>query len=190
MRRTLPLLAVTLLALAGCSSDATSGPTSGTGPDALLARHGLAGLDAVEVVDRLERLDAEERPDDLMASVRVDELVLSDASGEVSLPLPDDLFYVSIAPYAATTHDCFFHSLTTCQGELAGEEVRVTLVDAASGDVLVDEDTVLEANGFAGFWLPRDVDAELTVELDGRSGRGVVSTSADDPTCLTTVRLA
>ena len=48
---------------------------------------------------------------------------------------------------------------------------------------------VLGSNGFAGFWLPRDVDARLTVESDGRTGTATVSTTPDDPTCLTTLRL-
>jgi hypothetical protein len=68
--------------------------------------------------------------------------------------------------------------------------VSVTVVDAATGEVLVEEDTTLGANGFVGLWLPRDVDAELRVEHEGRVGTTTVSTGDDDPTCLTTLRLA
>lgn len=32
---------------------------------------------------------------------------------------PDE-FYVSVTPYLEQTHDCFFHSRTTCLGELRG----------------------------------------------------------------------
>ncbi|MGO2741732.1 MAG: CueP family metal-binding protein [Cellulosimicrobium funkei] len=56
--------------------------------------------------------------------------------------------------------------------------------------MLVEEDTTLGANGFVGYWLPRDVDAELRVEHDGRVGTTTVSTRHDDPTCLTTLQLA
>ncbi|MGW6229581.1 CueP family metal-binding protein [Cellulosimicrobium cellulans] len=189
-RRALPtLVAATALVLTGCSG----GPGGSAEPsalDALLDRHDLAGLSGQEVVDRLEGLETADRPTDLVASVRAAELVLADESYETTVPLPEDTFYLSVAPFVDETHECFYHSLTTCQGELADEPVSVTVVDAATGEVLVEEDTTLGANGFVGLWLPRDVDAELRVEHEGRVGTTTVSTGADDPTCLTTLQLA
>jgi len=179
-------VAATTLVLAGCSG----GSPEPSALDALLDRHDLAGLSGQEVVDRLEGLETADRPTDLVASVRAAELVLADESYETTVPLPEDTFYLSVAPFVDQTHECFYHSLTTCQGELAGEPVSVTVVDAATGDVLVEEDTTLGANGFVGYWLPRDVDAELRVEHDGRVGTTTVSTRDDDPTCLTTLQLA
>ncbi|WP_264030129.1 CueP family metal-binding protein [Cellulosimicrobium sp. SH8] len=174
------------LVLAGCTATAPE-PSA---LEALLDRHDLAGLTGQEVVDRLEGLETAERPTDLVASVRASELVLADEAYETTVPLPDDVFYLSVAPYVEGTHECFFHSLTTCQGELAGEPVSVSVVDAATGDVLVEEDTTLGANGFVGYWLPRDVEAELRVEHDGQVGTTTVSTGDDDPTCLTSLQLA
>ncbi|KON72376.1 hypothetical protein M768_15515 [Cellulosimicrobium cellulans F16] len=182
-------MAATALVLTGCSG----GPGGSAEPsalDALLDRHDLAGLSGQEVVDRLEGLETADRPTDLVASVRAAELVLADESYETTVPLPEDTFYLSVAPFVDETHECFYHSLTTCQGELADEPVSVTVVDAATGEVLVEEDTTLGANGFVGLWLPRDVDAELRVEHEGRVGTTTVSTGADDPTCLTTLQLA
>ncbi|MFF2267143.1 CueP family metal-binding protein [Cellulosimicrobium cellulans] len=192
-RRALPTLvaavAATALVLAGCSGGSGDSPEP-SALDALLDRHDLAGLSGQEVVDRLEGLETADRPTDLVASVRAAELVLADASYETTVPLPEDTFYLSVAPFVDETHECFYHSLTTCQGELADEPVSVTVVDAATGDVLVEEDTTLGANGFVGLWLPRDVDAELRVEHEGRVGTTTVSTGADDPTCFTTLQLA
>ncbi|MFD4991299.1 CueP family metal-binding protein [Cellulosimicrobium cellulans] len=189
-RRALPTAATaataTVLVLAGCSA----GTPEPTALDALLDRHDLAGLSGREVVDRLEGLETADRPTDLVASVRAAELVLADEAYETTVPLPEDTFYLSVAPFVDETHECFYHSLTTCQGELADEPVSVTVVDAATGEVLVEEDTTLGANGFVGLWLPRDVDAELRVEHEGRVGTTTVSTGADDPTCLTTIQLA
>lgn len=189
-RRALPAAATAAtaaaLVLAGCSA----GTPEPTALDALLDRHDLAGLSGQEVVDRLEGLETADRPTDLVASVRAAELVLADESYETTVPLPEDTFYLSVAPFVDETHECFYHSLTTCQGELADEPVSVTVVDAATGEVLVEEDTTLGANGFVGLWLPRDVDAELRVEHEGRVGTTTVSTGADDPTCLTTLQLA
>lgn len=189
-RRALPTLmaavAATALVLVGCSG----GSPEPSALDALLDRHDLAGLTGQQVVDRLEGLETADRPTDLVASVRASELVLADEAYETTVPLPEDAFYLSVAPFVDGTHECFYHSLTTCQGELADQPVSVTVVDAATGEVLVEEDTTLGANGFVGLWLPRDVDAELRVEHEGRVGTTTVSTGADDPTCLTTLQLA
>lgn len=169
------------LLLAGCSPE---------NDRELLADHDLAGLDAPQIIERLDTMPVAERPADLLASVQTDELVLSDSGGrEARLPLPDDEVYLSIAPYRDLTHECHFHSLTTCVGELAGAEMRITLTDA-NGDVLIDETRRSYDNGFVGVWVPRGIEAELVVEHDGRVGTAPISTrSPDDPTCITTLRL-
>ncbi len=194
LRRPLPptlstvvVLAVLTLLVAGCTAPAEDEDTA---RDAgLLAAYGLEGLDAREVIDTLEAMPVDERPKDLVASVRPDVRLLSDDASEVTLPMPDDAFYVSVAPYVAQTHDCTFHSLTTCQGEMRNTAVRVRVEDRAAGTTLVDETLTTHDNGFVGLWLPRDVDATLSVEADGRTTSAPLSTTADDLTCVTTLRL-
>ncbi len=193
------------LGLAGCtSSPEPDGPGTLTGPSAtatasseavtetLLSAYDLAGKDARAVIEHLETLGGADRPEALMASIRPTELLLSDASGETTLPLPDDEFYLSFAPYVSQTHDCFFHSLTTCQGEVIERPVTVQIVDDATGETLVDETRTTEKNGFVGVWLPRDVDATLRVTLsDGQLvGEQKISTREDSATCLTTLQVA
>jgi hypothetical protein len=201
-RRLVAATAGVLVLLAGCAGAVEEpGPAAtGVAPtttgatesdvEALLTEHGLADLDAAAIVDELDRVALTERSTDLMASVRVDQLVLSDADQEVAVDLPDDRFYLSIAPYVDQTHECFYHSLTTCKGELGGEEVQVSIVDDATGDVLVDETVTTFDNGFTGFWLPRDIEATLTISYDGRTAETAIGTGEEDPTCLTTVQLA
>lgn len=205
-RRAAALIGAAALAvgLAACTSDpapgnpvtiagpsATDAPTSDDTQDAMLATYGLDGMDGPAVIEHLETLGGADRPEALMASVRPTELLLSDASGEVALPLPDDEFYLSFAPYVSQTHDCFHHSLTTCQGEFVQEPVSVKIVDQASGEVLLDEIRTTEENGFIGVWLPRGIDATLQVSypVDALSGEQSISTRADSPTCLTTLQL-
>ncbi len=174
--------------LAGCSTQAAPA----TSPDAgsFLEEHGLSG-DAVKLIDDLEKLGGADRPKDFTASVRPDELLLSDGEDEVTMPLPDDRFYLSIAPYADKTHDCYFHSLTTCQGELTEQDVHVKIVEKATGDVLVDDQQVTNPNGFVGFWLPKDVDGTVSVSHAGRTAQQDFSTRGDDEaTCMTTLKLA
>lgn len=181
MRKSLTaFVAAAVLGLSACSS---------SGPDAaVLERNGLAGKTATEIVQILDT-SSQPRPMAIGASVREDRLVLSDDQGEVSLVLPSDRFYLSIAPFVSRTHECYYHSLATCQGELVDQDVHVTITDS-TGAVLVDEDTTTRHNGFVGFWLPRDVAGTVTVTQDGRRGQVPFSTSAGSPTCLTTLQLA
>lgn len=191
MARISPAAAATtaalLLTLSACSDAAEE---TAAAPEAapLLAEHGLDGMSGKEIVDHLDRLGGAERPTELMASVRPDELLVSDGTEELAVALPEDEFYLSVAPYVDASHECYFHSLTTCQGELAEADIEVTFT-TAEGEVLLEETTTTFANGFAGFWLPRDVEGVLEVTHDGRTGEVPVATGEEDPTCLTTLQL-
>lgn len=190
MKRAAILMTTLALTLGGCS---TTGPEPAAGGEVsqeeFLTAHGLAGMDAAEIIDHLDRVPVTERPEDLMASVRATELLLTDDTREVVLALPEDQTYVSVAPYLTRTHDCFHHSLTTCLGELDNEEVHVTITDAATGEELVDEQTVTFDNGFIGFWLPRETTGLVEVSHQGRTGTTTFSTTDDGATCLTELRL-
>ncbi|MPV36316.1 hypothetical protein GB881_04500 [Georgenia subflava] len=195
VRRFTVALGGVALVLTGCAAEPETGAEQTTvqsavtsGVEERLAAHGLDGLPATELIGELDQLAVEDRPRDLMASVRVDELVLATEDEEVALDLPEDSFYVSIAPFMNQTHECFYHSLTTCTGELGAEDVQVTIVDDA-GEVLVDEQTTTYDNGFVGYWLPRDIGGTITVTHDGHTGEMAFSTQEDSPTCVTTLQL-
>ncbi len=193
-------LAAVGLLLGACSSgnsgdaSAQSGTpeSSQTTATNVLAEHGLADLSTKDLIDKLDALPVAERPTDFTASVRPDHLLISDATGaETVLPIEEDSFYLSFNPYVNATHECYFHSLTTCRGELANTAIHVKITDNASGEVLVDEGATTHDNGFYGVWLPRGIEATLTVTADGHSGTAVVSTkNADDLTCLATLQLS
>ena len=203
-RKLTSLVIVALLAslgLAGCAPAPTQAPptpapstsvqpASPAEPE-LLAAHGRDGLDTRPIIDQLDTIPLAERSTDLIASVRPAELLLSDnQQREATLPIPDGQFYLSFAPYLEETHECHFHSLTTCVGELQNAEVTVKITDAA-GEVLVDDTLTTFDNGFLGVWLPRDIDATLSVEHDGHTGTTAITTKgAEAATCLTTLQLA
>ena len=190
MKRAAIAAATLALALTGCSAADPEPTADGTASqDTFLTTHGLADMDAVAIIDHLDRQKVTERPTDLIASVRADELLLSSGDQEVVVDLPDNQTYVSIAPYLTSTHDCFYHSLTTCQGELDNEDIQVTITDEATGEVLVDEATTTFDNGFIGFWLPDDVTGLIKVSYQGRTGTTEFSTTDDGATCVTDLRL-
>lgn len=182
-------LLAAFLVLAGCSSAEPA--KNGAAGDSLLAQHDLDGLSAEQVIEKLDTMQVSDRPADLIASVQPQVLALSDKAGNQSeLPMPDDKVYISVAPYQQKTHDCYYHSLTTCLGELGGADVQVTVTDKQSGAVLLDEARQLYDNGFVGLWVPRGIAATVTVEYDGTSGNADISTvNNDDPTCITTLQL-
>ena len=178
------------LVVAGCGTGG-SAPASVTSDQELLQEHGFADADAHEIIDRLEALPVAERPQDLIASVTATSLQLQDDAGrEAELPLPEDQFYLSVAPFVETTHECAFHSLTTCRGELRSRELTVSVVDSGSGDVLAEGPRTTHDNGFLGLWLPRGITAELTCTLEDYTGTASISTQTeDDLTCLTSLQL-
>lgn len=178
------------LVLAGCGTQGPE-PAAATGDEDLLDEHGFADPDARKIIDQLEALPVAERPQDLMASVTATSLQLRDDSGrEVDLPLPDDVFYLSVAPFVESTHECGFHSLTTCRGEMRNREVTVSVVDNSSGELLEEGTHTTHDNGFFGLWLPRGINAELTCTVEDLTGTAPISTQAeDDLTCLTSLQL-
>lgn len=191
LRRAIAIAALTLL-LAACGTD-----DSGSGPrrdqvstEEFLSEHGLDGMDAVEAIDHLDRLAVADRPSDLMASVYPDELVLAGEAQEVTFDLPEETAYVSIAPYVNTTHDCFYHSLTTCRGELGNEELDVKITDSATGERVVDDQVTTFDNGFVGFWVPSDIEGTIGITYEGKSGSVEFSTADDGATCITDLRLS
>lgn len=199
-RKAMALLGAVLgasLVLAGCSRPDAPSDQAPTSPAAavdnvdMLTDHGLDGLDARGIIEHLDTMALAERPNNLIASIRPDELLLTDdQQRETTIAMPEDEFYVSFAPYVSQTHDCHFHSLTTCVGELQNADVQVTVTDEASGETLVDEALTTYDNGFLGVWLPRDIDGTLTVEYEGLTAEWPITTKGEDAaTCVTTLPL-
>ncbi|MGA4668660.1 CueP family metal-binding protein [Propionibacteriaceae bacterium Y1923] len=191
MRKFFSLLVVACLLVVTACSGSGGGAATAPADDGVLERLGFAGLSGKDIVAQLDA-STDQRPLAFAASVRPTGLLLADEQGETVVPLPEDEFYVSVAPYVSNTHPCHFHSLATCNGELKETPVAVKIT-TAEGDVLVNEQTTTYAgNGFIGYWLPRGVTGTIEVTLaDGRSGAVDFSTVGDeDATCITTLQLS
>lgn len=190
----LSLLALgTLTACNTTASDVAQAPTTqpatnAAAPGTLLAAAGLEGKSGREIVDALDQEESA-RPLAVMGSVRYDQVILSDGITEEVVEIEGDEFYLSLAPYETFTHDCYFHNVGTCQGELDGEDVHVTIT-TDDGEVLVDETATTYANGFVGFWIPRDVKGTIVVTKDGKTAESPFSSDVEGATCVTTLPLA
>jgi hypothetical protein len=186
MRKPLAAVAAAaMLALGGCTSSASS--ESPAPQNAVVQQLGFSGKSTQQIIEAIDS-SPDARPLGFGASVRGSELVLTKDDQETTLSLPADKFYLSIAPYQTRTHECYNHSLATCRGELGNEDVTVKIVND-EGKVLVDKQAKTYANGFVGFWLPRDVKGTVTVTHDGIKGSAPFATTDGSPTCMTTLRL-
>ncbi|MCQ6276297.1 CueP family metal-binding protein [Bacillus sp. V3B] len=123
------------------------------------------------------------------ASITSQQLIVTD-SGESQLTydLPEDEFFVSIAPYVEKTHPCAVHSLTGCRGEMVGEEFSVYIEDT-EGNLILDQTLKSQSNGFIDLWVPRDKAYRVTIAHDGKTVESEFSTFESDNTCITTMQL-
>ena len=197
------LLAAVTLGLAGCASSGDPSTDTATSavesqsqensqmtPADILAPYSLEDRNVDDVVDALDQMPVDERPEDLIASVRIDQLELSTNDGTAAMEMPEDKTYVSFAPYVDSTHPCTFHSLTTCLGEMRSTPIHIKITESGSKRVLVDERVKTFDNGFYGVWLPRNIDGEIEVTHEGKSGSADFSTKADGATCVTDLKLS
>lgn len=159
---------------------------------AILNAAGFSATTAVDLVNQLEATPEHLRPKTLMASVQPTQVVLSDTTSgtKVSVPLPEDKYYLSVAPYRNQTHDCHNHSLTTCKGEMGNESFKVTVTDSA-GTTLSNEEKLAADNGFVGLWLPRGFKGNVTLaDATGSATTSIDTAAPDAPTCITTAKLS
>ncbi len=170
-------LLVTAIALAASGAIAqTPAPT----PEAL---DGLDARAAVELANAWKGADVTS-----YATSRAVHFAFPDGS-EVTIPMPAEEMFVSVAPYLRQTHPCTTHYMSGCQGELVDVEmqVRATLPD---GTIVLDESIRTGANGFLDLWLPREQAIVLSVATEGYAAEGFLTTFADSATCITTVQLS
>ena len=123
------------------------------------------------------------------ASITSQELIVTNTNlKQITYDLPEDEFFVSIAPFVKTTHPCAIHSLTGCQGELVEQKFDVYIQDE-EGNVIIDESMESLANGFIDFWLPRNKTFQVKIEHNGKTAMSEISTFEGDNTCITTMQL-
>ncbi|WP_031461910.1 CueP family metal-binding protein [Paenibacillus polymyxa] len=103
--------------------------------------------------------------------------------------LPDNEFFVSIAPYVDQTHPCATHSLTGCQGEIKNGAFNVTVHDIEGNVIMENAAMKSQPNGFIDLWLPRDKTYRISVNHEGKTAQTEFSTYEKDDTCITTMQL-
>lgn len=172
----------------GSAGASGSGEALEPGAKDLLAAHGIDAATAEDAVTALDQVP-KRRPLEMDGSVGYDRVLFADDSEQIEVPLSGGQFYLAMAPFRTRTHECFLHSLGGCQGELTDAPVHVEIV-TDEGETLVDEDATTSANGFVGFWIPRDRAGTVIVTADSETATSPFDSGPQGPTCLTTLRLA
>ncbi|MDR6723330.1 hypothetical protein J2W91_001782 [Paenibacillus amylolyticus] len=125
------------------------------------------------------------------ASIDAKQLIVTDQDKHTTTyDLPQDEFFLSIAPYVTQTHPCAIHSLTGCQGEMINEEFSVTIHDSEGHTFMKESAMKSGANGFMDMWLPRDRTYLIRVVHHGKVAETQLSTYDKDNTCITTMQLS
>jgi hypothetical protein len=96
--------------------------------------------------------------------------------------LPDNEFFLSIAPYMEQTHPCATHSLTGCQGEIKNGEFSVTVHDSEGNVIMENAAMQSQSNGFIDLWLPRDKTYRISVNHEGKRAETEFSTYENNDT--------
>src|SRR5699024_1991611 len=122
------------------------------------------------------------------ASITSHELVVEEDNEELVYELPEEEFFVPIAPFINETHECAVNILTGCQGALVEVEFDVLITDSC-GEVVVDETMTTEKNGLIDLWLPRDETFVVEMTQGSRTTEAKISTFEGDKTCITTMQL-
>lgn len=177
MKKILLFVAVFFVAvtLSGCTKSSES-----------LESVGLEGISGKEILTGVA--DGSIVVDGFGLSVYDDELIVFIDDEKISVDMPKDEFYVSVAPYIDITHECTFHSATGCRGELKSESFFVEFIDT-DGNVILSESMTSLSNGFIDLWLPRNIEGTLTITQGDLSTSKVIKTVAGEPTCETTMQL-
>lgn len=149
----------------------------------MLKKYGLSDLSVKEMVNKLDSVTNEK--EGLNASITGTTLSLYDNEKEYDFKLPTDEFYLSFAPYINEVHPCQTHNLVSCRGELFNKEFSVSIVKK-DGTVITDQKVKSMNSGFIGIWLPRDIEATLTISYNGLSVTKSITTYAKSDTCITT----
>lgn len=144
---------------------------------------------AAEDVKQLVQHYSANRTVQASASINSHQLIVAvEGAKPVTYALPDDEFFVSIAPFKQKTHPCAIHSLTGCQGELVNEAFEVYIADTDGNEIIHQTMTTL-SNGFIDLWLPRNRTYHVVIKQGNHIAESELSTFEGDNTCVTTMQL-
>ena len=179
MKNLLIILSTISIILFGCSNS--------TDPDYNQYYDSLTGLDAKDAISLAN--DWHYSAPKIKTHVTTKEAIFEFPDGRViTKPLPNDSFYVAIAPYVNGTHACETHYPSSCDGEIKEKSVMVSATDE-NGNIVFNGSINTLKNGFFELWVPRNKNIKISISYNNMTGTETISTKDDSRTCITTIKL-
>lgn len=154
----------------------------------ILDRYNLQNMDIYELVSYFEETLNEDEALNVFITGKA--LTINDHKDTIEIDLPQEQFFLSLAPYINQTHPCSNHNLITCRGELTNQNFELKIIDLNTNVIIIDQTVTSEKNGFIGVWLPKNIDVQITVTQNNLSSTTQITTNNTSNTCLTTLKLS
>jgi len=166
---------------------ASENPTSINKSNDKQLKEKLTGIDGIKAVTIANKWHSDKI--DVVTFVTPEKVNFKFKDGQIiSIPLPDDVMMVSIAPYIDKTHTCATHYISSCDAELKSTNIKILAV-TAGGKTLINKTMKTAPTGFLDLWLPRNQTIDIKVSAKGKSATGKIFTNKDSKTCETTLKL-
>lgn len=143
-------------------------------------------ISEAEMINLVNHYGREET--DEVVSITSDALIIEKNEELMSkYSLPDDKFFVAIAPYVENTHPCEIHYLTECEAEMPNQEFKLIIIDKQGN---VRTETLTSTNkGFINLWLDKNNEYEIKITHELGTSELHVFTQKNSKTCITNAKL-
>ncbi|MCW5920516.1 MAG: CueP family metal-binding protein, partial [Bacteroidetes bacterium] len=150
----------------------TAGCSNTTEPDYNNLSSDLVNLDAKQSIAKAN--EWRDSAPKITSHITQTEVIFDFPDGSVvKKALPDSLFYIAVAPYINTTHECTLHYPSSCTGELFEKNVKVKAEDE-NGSIYFDGNIATLKHGFFEIWLPRNRNITFTIKYNNLVGEEIV----------------
>lgn len=145
------------------------------------------GLDKSNVIELIEKLENNDFPDELSASITEEQVLIYFKEDTYEIDIPENVLYISFAPYLTYTHDCFRHSLTGCQGELVNKDMLIK-VYSQNEELIFSRQENTGDDGFIGLFLESNQTYKIEITYENTQVMFMVQ-SGTSQTCYSELQL-
>jgi hypothetical protein len=99
-----------------------------------------------------------------------------------------DMFWLSVGPYQNNTHTCIDHNVLSCDAEFKGKNIMFH-IKSQDSSFEMNGSGFTTSQGWLDLYLPKNQKYTAEFEVEGLKGSGILTTAADSPTCISTIRV-
>jgi hypothetical protein len=99
-----------------------------------------------------------------------------------------DMFWLSVGPYQNNTHSCVNHNVLSCEAEFKGKNI-IFHIKSQDSSFEMNGSGFTTSQGWLDLYLPKNQKYIAEFEVEGLKGSGILTTSPDSPTCISTIQV-